>query len=83
MTTVNIKICQGTTCFVMGGGNLQATAEILKNKYREKIAIETVRCLEVCSQKGNFSKAPFAMVNDELISDANLEKIERKIEENL
>ncbi|MBR2299864.1 MAG: NAD(P)H-dependent oxidoreductase subunit E [Alphaproteobacteria bacterium] len=83
MAKVKIQICNGTTCFVMGGGNQQALSEILKNKYQDKIEIEAVRCFELCSQKDAFSKAPFVKVDGQMIDQANLEKIKKVIEEKL
>ena len=83
MQKVKIQICNGTTCFVMGGGNQQTLSEILKNLYSDKIEIESVRCFELCSQKEAFSKAPFVKVGDKIIDQANLEKLKKAIEEKL
>ena len=55
----------------------------MKNKYQDKIEIEAVRCFEFCSQKDAFSKAPFVKVDDQIIDQANMEKIIKAIEEKL
>lgn len=82
MEKIKIEICMGTTCFVMGGENLQNIAEILKKKYADKIEVEAVRCLELCS-KDAFYKAPYVRVGGEVIGDADLVKIQEAIEKKL
>lgn len=83
MAKIKIQICNGTTCFVMNGSNQQALSEILKSKYQDKIEIVAVRCFEFCSQKDAFSKAPFVKVDEQIIDQANIDKIIKTIEEKL
>ena len=47
MKKVNIQICLGTTCFVMGGGALQTMAEELTRRFGDKIAVFGVSLLQV------------------------------------
>ncbi|MBQ9235413.1 MAG: NAD(P)H-dependent oxidoreductase subunit E [Alphaproteobacteria bacterium] len=82
MKPIKIEICLGTTCFVMGGETLQNMGDMLKKKYGAKIEVEAVRCLEVCSSD-NFSKAPYARVDGEVIGEASLEKVQAVIEKKL
>ena len=79
MEKVTVKICLGTACFVMGGAELQDLADILPAKYGNKVTVEGSTCLELCSEE--YSKAPFAIVNDVVIEKATKEKVLSKIEE--
>ena len=42
MEKVSVKVCLGTTCFVMGGGNLQELNEIIPKKYGDKVAVNDI-----------------------------------------
>ena len=75
MAIVNVKVCLGTTCFVMGGANLQELADILPRKYGDKINVETTPCLGLCADKWAYAKAPYVKVDDEVIEEATVEKV--------
>ena len=83
MTKIKVKICQGTTCFVMGGDVVKSMLDPLMEKYADKIEVESVRCLGACNQSDAFSKAPYVCVDDEIISSASLEKVTKVIESKL
>jgi NADH:ubiquinone oxidoreductase subunit E len=83
MTKIKVKICQGTTCFIMGGEVMKSMLGNLMEKYADKIEIESVRCLGACNKSDAFSKAPYVYVDDDLISSANLEKVTKVIESKL
>lgn len=83
MNKVKVKICEGTTCFVMGGETVQTKLALLTKKYADKIEITFTKCMKICNKNNQFSKAPYVMIEDEIISAADMEKvieaIERKI----
>ncbi|MBQ4084772.1 MAG: NAD(P)H-dependent oxidoreductase subunit E [Alphaproteobacteria bacterium] len=83
MKKIKIQICQGTTCFVMGGDIVKSMLDTLEKKYADKIEITSVRCLGLCNKSDSFSKAPYVCVEDEIISSANLEKVTQAIESRL
>lgn len=83
MEKVNVKICQGTTCFVMGGGTVKSLLTSLTQKYGDKIEITSVRCLGLCNKNDAFSKAPYVVVDEEVISSADIEKVVAVIESRL
>ena len=83
MEKIKVKICQGTTCFVMGGSFIESMINTLTEKYADKVEIIPVRCLEVCHENDSFSKAPYVYVDDELVSDASIEKVTSLIESKL
>lgn len=83
MEKVKVKICQGTTCYVMGGEIIKSLLDVLTQKYADKIEIISSRCLGNCNKCDSFSKAPYVYVDDEVISSADLEKVLETIEKRL
>lgn len=75
MKKVSVKVCLGTTCFVMGSANLQELIEIVPSKYGNKVDVSGVPCLGLCSVDWEFSKAPYVKVNNEVIKEATVEKV--------
>ena len=75
MKKVSVKVCLGTTCFVMGSANLQELIEIVPAKYGDKVEVSGVPCLGLCSVDWEFSKAPYVKVDNEIIKEASVEKV--------
>src|SRR5574344_1521248 len=75
MGKISVKVCLGTTCFVMGSANLQELIDIVPQKYGEKVDVSGVPCLGLCSADWEFSKAPYVKVDDEIIKEATVEKV--------
>ena len=86
MKKITVEICLGTTCFVMGASQLQNLVDILPKKYGERVSVTGKTCLDLCSSNGKYSKAPYVKIDDEVISDATVEKVmnvvNRKLKEN-
>lgn len=80
MEKVKVTICEGTTCFVMGGEALKSMLTTLVEKYGDKIEITSSRCLGACNKSDAFSKAPYVLVDEEMISSADIEKVMKTIE---
>ena len=80
---VSVKVCLGTTCFVMGSANLQELIEVVPKKYGDKVEVEGVNCLGLCSIDWEFSKAPYVKVDDEVVKEATVEKVLAAIEEKI
>ncbi len=83
MEKINVKVCLGTTCFVMGSSNLQELIETVPAKYGEKVDVLGVPCLGLCSIDWEYSRAPYVKVNDEVIYEATVEKVLTAIERKL
>lgn len=83
MKKINVKVCQGTTCFVMGGDIIKSMLASLEEKYADKIEVTSARCLGACNKSDSFSKAPYVLVDDEIIPSATLEKVTTVIERKL
>ena len=83
MAKVEVKVCLGTTCFVMGGSNLQDLNDIIPQKYGDKVELSAANCLGLCSINWEYSKAPYVKVNEEVVSEATAEKVLEEIERQL
>lgn len=86
MAKVNVKICMGTTCFVMGASQLQELVDIVKKKYGDDVEVSGSTCLNFCTNSSEYSKAPYVTVDDTVIQEATIDKviqeIDRKLNEN-
>ncbi|MBE7706614.1 MAG: hypothetical protein E7Z91_05175 [Cyanobacteria bacterium SIG30] len=83
MKKVEVKVCLGTTCFVLGTSNLQKLSELIPQKYGDEVTVSGSPCLGVCSTKWESSKAPYVKVNNELVQEATVEKVIEEIEKQL
>lgn len=83
MAKVNVKVCLGTTCFVMGSSNLQELIELVPKKYGDDVDVAGSPCLGLCSIDWEFSKAPYVKVNNEVIKEATVEKVLAAIDKEL
>jgi len=82
MTKIKIRICVGTTCFIMGASELQDLEHLLPEELVDKVEISGASCLGICRQD-NYGKAPFVTVDEEVISHATINTIIEKIYEKL
>lgn len=71
---IDVEICTGTTCFVMGAGHLMELADDLPAHLRGVVSIAGSHCLGACTRT-DLGKPPFAKVNGQLIADASAETL--------
>jgi len=83
MNQVEVKICLGTSCFVMGSGHLQALMEIVPEKYGDSVKVSGSPCLSLCTIDWEYSRAPYVTVNEDIVFEATVEKVLEAIEKNL
>lgn len=83
MKKIDVKVCLGTTCFVMGSAQLQELMDIVPRKYGEIVHVAGNPCLGLCSINWEFSKAPYVKVNNEIVSEATVDKVLAEIERQL
>ena len=83
MKKIDVKVCLGTTCFVMGSSNLQELSETIPQRYNNKVEVIGSPCLGICSTNWEYSKAPYVKVDEEIIQEATVEKVLAKIDERL
>lgn len=78
MNKVKVVICTGTTCYVMGGAGLMGLREDISEDIADHVEITGSTCLELCKNE-QYRSAPFAKVNDIVISQATAAKITEEI----
>ena len=79
---VQLQICQGTTCYVMGASTLASWASELPEDIRDRVKVVGSHCLGYCND-GEFSRPPYVKVDDEVIAEATPEKILESIRKHL
>lgn len=83
MEKIEVKICLGTSCFVMGAAHLQELAEIAPQKYGDLVSVSGSPCLSLCTIDWEYSRAPYVKVADEVVYEATVEKVLEVIEKKL
>jgi NADH:ubiquinone oxidoreductase subunit E len=71
---IQITVCLGTTCHLMGSSHLQNLARDLPPVLSKHCEVVYKRCLGMCNDK-NPGDSPYVIINKEVISDANLHRI--------
>ena len=78
---LEVKICSGTACFVMGGADLFKVEEMLSNDEKKKVKFVFVPCLGYC--KDGKKKAPFVVINGELYEKVTADSLLKTIREKI
>jgi NADH:ubiquinone oxidoreductase subunit E len=71
---IEIKLCIGTLCYIMGGAELQLLKEDLPPEFVDRVRIITSTCLNHC-YKHKDKRPPFVEIDGDLLSEANTIKI--------
>ncbi len=71
---IRITVCCGTTCHLMGSSEILIYKDEIEAKYNHQVAIYGSPCLGNCKDYAAVN-APFVLVGDELICQANKDKI--------
>ena len=71
---VEVSICYGTLCFIMGGAAFELMGEKLPEDLKDKVTIKGMNCPGYCDSQVN-GRPPFVTVNNKLIAEANLNKV--------
>lgn len=80
MEKIQLKLCAGTMCYVMGGAQLMEIEDLLSPEEKEHIEIALSPCLQKCNGKEN---PPFAELNGKIIAGASKEILLRIIKEEI
>ena len=83
MRSVDVHICTGTTCFVMGGADILLLEDavfeelekygISREELCRRLNISGSPCIGHC--RHSKLKPPFVIVNGELIAEADMQKV--------
>jgi NADH:ubiquinone oxidoreductase subunit E len=79
MKKINVTICTGTACFVMGASEIMLLGEKLPDNLKDKVEISGCTCMGECHGERK-AHLPFVRINDEVIEDANIPEIVEHIE---
>lgn len=71
---IRITVCCGTTCHLMGSSEILIYKKEIEQRYDNKVVIYGSPCLGNCKEYAAAS-APFIMIGDELICQANVDKV--------
>jgi NADH:ubiquinone oxidoreductase subunit E len=71
---IEITICTGTLCHIMGGAELFEIEDKLKQVFNTDIVIKASTCLGIC-ENGEHKKPPCILINNEEMHEADIEKI--------
>ena len=84
MEKIKVRICVGTSCFVMGSAQIQSLEFNAPSDIADKIEIIEERCMGLCKDITNkYNRGTFVYVNDDLIEEATYEKVVAKIREKI
>jgi len=75
MKKIELEICQGTSCHLLGSQELLEAVVALPKKWREAIVLKRVDCLKSCRQ------GPNARVDGVLVSGLTAERLVLLLEE--
>jgi len=79
---IEVTICAGTHCYLMGGSELQLLGEYLPDELKEKVKIKGSPCLDFCNTPGA-GKPPYVLVNKRPVCQANIQLIINEIRSEL
>ncbi len=83
MNKVNVTICVGTACYVIGGSELMNLAEVLPPELAEAVEFNYSECMGTCTCSEGNKNPPYVTVNEQLISNATVERVLEAINDEL
>lgn len=78
MKKLQLEICCGTTCYMLGANRLLNLENEMPSELRGKVEIKALPCMELCNDK-ELSGAPYVKLNGIVIENATEEKIYEKM----
>lgn len=77
---MELKICMGTMCYVMGGAELCETVESLPDEIRSLLEVSYSPCLGKCNEKG---EPPYIVLNGRTVARVSKAGLVQIIKEEL
>ena len=71
---IRVTVCCGTTCHLMGSSEILVYKDEIEAKYNHQVKIYGSPCLGNCKEFAA-SNAPYVLIGDQLIRQANKDKI--------
>lgn len=82
MNKINVEICVGTTCFVMGASKLLELETLVEEKFKNLVTVSQKACLDLCLDN-KYNQSPYVKVGKQVVTEATIEKVLTAIEEQL
>lgn len=64
MAKLNIKICTGTMCYVMGGAELRSLVDMVPDNVMADISVSYSPCLGMCDKVG---EPPYVEIDGKIV----------------
>lgn len=77
---VQVQICVGTACHIMGAADLVVIEDLLDRSLRDRVEIAGVACMGLCKDEAS-GKPPFVVIDGQTLSEATLAKVLGQIEQ--
>ena len=78
MKKLQLEICCGTTCYMLGANRLLNIENEMPADLRSQTDVRALPCLGLCSDK-ELAGAPYVRLNGQIIAQATAEKIYEKM----
>ena len=83
MKKVEIRICQGTACFVLGAAELLVAAEEMPAAWKERCDIAGSPCLGYCNRRTENERMPYVTIDGAPHHSVTPEKLHQLVAEAL
>lgn len=80
MAKINLKICMGTMCYVMGGAELKASVDMLPADIKRELSVSYSPCLGTCTKGG---EPPYIELDGKVIAGVSKTNLLQIIKEAL
>lgn len=80
---IEIRICQGTACFVLGAAELLIAVEEIPETWKTRCDISGAPCLGYCGERAEDKRMPFVTIGGVPHHDVTPEKLLRLLGEAL
>ena len=78
MKKMQLEICCGTTCYMLGANRLLNIENEMPSELRGKAEVKALACMGLCNDK-ELAGAPYVKLNGQVIENATAEKIYEKM----
>lgn len=80
MGKINLEICCGTTCYILGASKLMNVDDYISEDLRSMVEVSAVPCMNLCNSE-NLGGAPYVKINGRIVSQAKAEEVAKVIRE--
>lgn len=80
MEKIQVKICCGTTCYMLGASKLMKMEMLMPPEWQELVDVSAIPCMEEC-YSDNLCGAPYVRVNHVLLRHATVESVFEAIQD--